>query len=184
MGGLKGQRIFNAAYTVLNEFEDVRGHSMTSSKSMAHIQDMLVGIQDGLKKSNNPPTEFLYTDSPQGKCLMSFCEGSFNHGSAERSFHESINSSLTRNVVPIHDWTDLPCFERSPETPTTVVSDSIDIEEVASDLLEHFMAVPLPSSQLHLVALAVKMEQRPGESPRLDIIQLRTRDKIHIFKVQ
>lgn len=99
---------------------------------------------------------------------MSFCEASFNYSSAERSFHESINSSLTRNVVPIHDWTDLPRFERNPETRTTIVSDSIDIEEVANDLLEEFMTVPSPSSQLILVALAIKTEQRPGESPRLD----------------
>ncbi|KAJ7686749.1 hypothetical protein B0H14DRAFT_3176815 [Mycena olivaceomarginata] len=151
MGGMKGQRIFTAAYTVVNEFEE----------------DMLEGIQDGLRNSKNPPTEIIYTDSPQ----------------AERSFHESINSSLTRNVVPIHDWTDLPCFERSPETPTIIASDSIDIEEAASDLLEDFTAVPLPSSQLHLVVLAVKTEQLPGQSPRLDIIQLRTKNKIHIFKV-
>ncbi|KAJ7846209.1 hypothetical protein B0H14DRAFT_3681514 [Mycena olivaceomarginata] len=151
MGGMKGQRIFTAAYTVVNEFEE----------------DMLEGIQDGLRNSKNPPTEIIYTDLPQ----------------AERSFHESINSSLTRNVVPIHDWTDLPCFERSPETPTIIASDSIDIEEAASDLLEDFTAVPLPSSQLHLVVLAVKTEQLPGQSPRLDIIQLRTKNKIHIFKV-
>jgi hypothetical protein len=183
MGGMKGQRIFTAAYTVVNKFEEVRGHSLTSSKSLVHVQDMLEGIQDGLRNSKNPPTEIIYTDSPQGKCFMSFCQGSFNYSSAERSFHESINSSLTRNVVPIHDWTDLPCFERSPETPTIIPSDSIDIEEAASDLLEDFTAFPLPSSQLHLVVLAVKTEQLPGQSPRLDIIQLRTKNKIHIFKV-
>ncbi|KAJ7889508.1 hypothetical protein B0H14DRAFT_3126972 [Mycena olivaceomarginata] len=78
MGGMKGQRIFTAAYTVVNEFEE----------------DMLEGIQDGLRNSKNPPTEIIYTDSPQ-----------------------------------------------------------------------------------------VKTEQLPGQSPRLDIIQLRTKNKIHIFKV-
>jgi hypothetical protein len=31
MGGLKGQRIFTAAYTVLNEFEEVCSHSLASS---------------------------------------------------------------------------------------------------------------------------------------------------------
>ncbi|KAJ7896333.1 hypothetical protein B0H14DRAFT_3612314 [Mycena olivaceomarginata] len=59
MGGLKGQRIFTAAYTVVNEFEE----------------DMLEGIQDGLRNSKNPPTEIIYTDSPQG---------SFNYSLAER----------------------------------------------------------------------------------------------------
>lgn len=67
MGGLKGERIFTAAYTVVNEFEEVRAHSLTQTKSLAEVKDLFEGIQDGLKNSNNPPTQILYTDSPQGK---------------------------------------------------------------------------------------------------------------------
>lgn len=65
MGGLKGTRIFTAAYTVLNEFEEVRAHSLTQTKSLNFVKDMFVRIQEGLRNSQNPPTEIIYTDSPQ-----------------------------------------------------------------------------------------------------------------------
>jgi hypothetical protein len=66
MGGVKGERIFTAAYTVINEFEEVRGHSLTLTKSLEFVKDMFAGIQQGLQDSQNPPTQILYTDSPQG----------------------------------------------------------------------------------------------------------------------
>ena len=67
MGGLKGQPIHSAAYTVVNQLEEIRGHSMTLTKSMAFVQDMLKGIETGLKANNHPPTELFYTDQPQRK---------------------------------------------------------------------------------------------------------------------
>jgi hypothetical protein len=66
MGGVKGEQIFTAAYTVINEFEEVRGHSLTLTKSLEFVKDMFAGIQQGLQDSQNPPTQILYTDSPQG----------------------------------------------------------------------------------------------------------------------
>ncbi|KAK6992023.1 hypothetical protein R3P38DRAFT_2803407 [Favolaschia claudopus] len=66
MGGLKGERIFSAAYTILNEFEEVRGHSLTPTKSLFYVEDMLKLINEGLAASNDPVTQVLYTDSPQG----------------------------------------------------------------------------------------------------------------------
>ncbi|KAJ7938082.1 hypothetical protein B0H13DRAFT_2261376 [Mycena leptocephala] len=151
MGGVKGERIFTAAYTVVNEYEEVRAHSLTSTKSLEFVEDMFTGIQQGLKDSNNPPTQIFYTDSPQ----------------SERSFHESIKRSLTENVVPVTDWTDLPSFERSPGVPTTFISDPILIEDNASDVVEE-ATLYTSSSQLYLIALAIKTEQRPGKPPRLD----------------
>lgn len=62
---MKGEPIFAAVYTLLNEYEEVRGHSLTLDKSLWFVKDMFEGIQQGLKDSNNPPTEILYTDSPQ-----------------------------------------------------------------------------------------------------------------------
>ena len=66
---MKGERVFTAAYTVLNEFEEVRAHSLTLTKSLLFVQDMFNGIQQGLKASQNPPTQILYTDSPQCEFL-------------------------------------------------------------------------------------------------------------------
>jgi hypothetical protein len=63
---LKGEKIFNAAYTALNEDEQLRGHSLTPSKALSYVQDMFEGIQQGLKNMNHPPTQLIYTDSPQG----------------------------------------------------------------------------------------------------------------------
>ncbi|KAJ7764812.1 hypothetical protein B0H16DRAFT_429521 [Mycena metata] len=75
VAGVKGEDIFNAAYSAGNEFEEIRAHSITPTKSLAYVEGMLEDIQEGLKNCNNPPTQILYTDSPQ----------------AEWSFHESIN---------------------------------------------------------------------------------------------
>ncbi|KAJ7886129.1 hypothetical protein B0H14DRAFT_2563454 [Mycena olivaceomarginata] len=162
MGGMKGECVFTAAYTVLNEFEEVRAHSLTLTKSLLFVKDMFDGIQRGLKDSNNPPTEILYTDSPQ----------------SERTFHESINSALTKNVEPVT----LPPFIWAPGVVTISISDSMDIESMSNDILIDVGAADL-SSQLYLVALAIKTEQLPGERVRLDVIQLRTKDKIDVFKV-
>ncbi|KAJ7474233.1 hypothetical protein FB451DRAFT_1398222 [Mycena latifolia] len=164
MGDLKGEQIFTAAYTVLNEFEEVRGHSLTQTKALGFVADMFDGIQEGLKNSNHPPTQIFYTDSPQ----------------LERSFHESMNSSLTKNVEPITAWTDLPPFTLSSEISTAFLSDSMEIEEAANDVL---LDAAAPGSQLSLVALAIKTEQRADGPPCLEIIQLRTRNKIIVFEV-
>lgn len=100
----------------------------------------------------------------------------------ERSFHESINSSLAKNVEPVTAWTDLPRFTRVSEHPPDFFDDSVFIEEIAND----FLAAVNRTSQLHqlaLVALAIKTEQKAGEKAHLHIIQLRTRDKTCVFKV-
>lgn len=67
MGGIKGECVFTAAYTVINEFEEVRAHSLTLTKSLSFVKDMFDGVQQGLKDSQNPPTELVYTDSPQSE---------------------------------------------------------------------------------------------------------------------
>lgn len=156
---------------------------MTQSKSLSFVQDLWDRIQGGLKNSNHPPTQVLYTDSPQSKGHIFPRPLSLTIPSAERSFHESINISLTKNVVPVTQYTDLPPLTRNPDTPTTLVSNSMDIEDTANSLLEELGHVPSSSSQLHVVALSIKTEQRPGESLRLDMIQLRTANRICVFKV-
>jgi hypothetical protein len=65
MGDLKGEQLFIAAYTLLNEFEEVRAHSLTQTKSLAFVKELFERIQEGLKSAGHPPTEIFYTDSPQ-----------------------------------------------------------------------------------------------------------------------
>ncbi|KAJ6490305.1 hypothetical protein C8R47DRAFT_1273319 [Mycena vitilis] len=164
--GMKGEKIFTAAYTGVNEFEEVRGHSLTSSKSLAFVQDLLERIQQSLRASNHLPTQIIYTDSPQ----------------AERPFHESINQFLLQNVQPVTDWTDLPRFERTPLIPTALISDSFSIEQKASEILADALH-GISLSQLYLVAVSIKTEQRTNQPLRVDIIQLRTKESVYAFKV-
>ncbi|KAJ6603889.1 hypothetical protein B0H10DRAFT_1957628 [Mycena sp. CBHHK59/15] len=53
VGALKGERIFTTAYTLVNEYEEVRGHSLTESKSLEFVKDMFEGIQQGLKDTDS-----------------------------------------------------------------------------------------------------------------------------------
>ncbi|KAJ6449147.1 hypothetical protein C8R47DRAFT_1265583 [Mycena vitilis] len=164
MGGVKGEPIFAANFTVKNEFEEVRGIALTPSKSLGLVKDMFLGFQQGLKDSNNPPTQIVYTDSPQ----------------AERSFHESINSALTKNVERITNWTDCPPFRIATDVPMAVVTDPVNIEDAANEILAEFQIV---SPQYYPLVLAIKSEQPSGAPSKLHFIQLRTRNKIFAFKV-
>ncbi|KAJ7789272.1 hypothetical protein B0H14DRAFT_3162135 [Mycena olivaceomarginata] len=154
MGGVKGEQIFTATYTVINEFEEVRGHSPTLTKSLEFVKDMFAGIQQGLQDSQNPPTQILYTDSPQAK-----------------------------NVVPVTDWTDYPHFQMSLDIPTVSISDSMEIEVAAHEILQDFWDHSF-QSQLYLITLAIKAEHRSGATPHLHVIQCRTRNKSYSFKVR
>ncbi|KAJ7747954.1 hypothetical protein DFH07DRAFT_775902 [Mycena maculata] len=166
MGGVKGEDIFTAAYTVGNEFEEIRAHALTLNKSLSFLKDMFEGIRQGLKNSQNAPTQVMYTDSPQ----------------SEHSFHEDMNSSLLKDVQPVTDWTDLPPFECTLDIPTAVISDSVAIEEITHDVLADL--IPAASSpQFHPIALAIKTENCAGKPAPLDIIQIRTKDKNFVLKV-
>jgi hypothetical protein len=109
-----------------------------------------------------------------------FCHPKVLHFSVERSFHESINSSLTKDVEPITEWTNLPAFPRNSEIIAAFLTDSMEIEEAASDILSDIIAPP----QFSPVALAIKTGQDANKQPHLEIIQLRTRDKIIVFQVK
>ncbi|KAK6974250.1 hypothetical protein R3P38DRAFT_2812166 [Favolaschia claudopus] len=165
MGGLKGERIFTAAYTVLNEFEEVCAHSLTLTKSLAFVEDMFKAIFEGLKKANHPPTQIIYTDSPQ----------------SEHTFHESINSSLTHNVERITDWTDLPSFERTAEVYTHFCVDTIAVEQTASDILQDFMLHTAPT-ELYSLAVSIKTSAEPGQIPRLISYSSEPRTKLSLLK--
>ena len=66
MGGVKGQKIWKAAYNLVNQYEEVRAESLTLTKSLSFVREMLQKVQTGLKAVGHPPTALLYTDSPQG----------------------------------------------------------------------------------------------------------------------
>ena len=96
--------------------------------------------------------------------------------------HESINSALKKNVEPVTDWSNFPAFNRTT-VAAAALSDSMAIEEISNDILRDAQATD-SSSQLYLVALGIKTEQLSGQKPRIDIVELRTKDKINLFKAQ
>ena len=89
---------------------------------------------------------------------------------------------LATDVEPVTDWIDLPPFETVPNITVEMTSDSVEIQGFAHDIVQDFMRCS--PSELYAIALAIKAEVRPGEPPRLDIIQIRTHNKVYIFKVR
>lgn len=67
MGGLNGERIHEASYTNVNEFEEIRSLSMVPSKSLEFVVDQLHGVAKGLEENGHPPCSLVYTDSPQSE---------------------------------------------------------------------------------------------------------------------
>ncbi|CAK5273589.1 unnamed protein product [Mycena citricolor] len=53
MGGVKGEWIFTAAYTILNEFEEVHAHSLTLTKSLSFVEEIYVSDPIGIENAMN-----------------------------------------------------------------------------------------------------------------------------------
>ncbi|KAJ6593172.1 hypothetical protein B0H19DRAFT_1055800 [Mycena capillaripes] len=169
MGGVKGEDIFTAAFSIINENEEVQGESLTLTKSLAFVKDMFLGIQQGLRDSNNPPTQILYTDSPQ----------------EERSFHESINSALTKDVEAklqqlclLIPWT----LKMSQAKFLLTFNPSPLNRQDAHEPHTAFVTCAKPHGVLSFLQVNVFMGQ-PGAPTHLDFIQIRTQNKICAFKV-
>lgn len=64
MGGLNGERIHEASYTNVNQFEEIRGLGMVPSKALSFVVDHLTGVQNGLKENGHQPCSLVYTDNP------------------------------------------------------------------------------------------------------------------------
>lgn len=50
MGGLNGQRIHEASYTNVNQFEEIRSISLVPSKSLSFVVDQLKGVAKSLEE--------------------------------------------------------------------------------------------------------------------------------------
>jgi hypothetical protein len=72
MGGLNGQRIHEASYTNVNQFEEIRSLAMVPSKALAFVAETLTEVAKGLEANGHPPCSLVYTDNPIGIALASF----------------------------------------------------------------------------------------------------------------
>ncbi|KAF9020333.1 hypothetical protein BDZ89DRAFT_1116416 [Hymenopellis radicata] len=157
MGGLNGEKIWKAAFNVVNQWEEVPCRRSSS--------DEIIGIS--LKAVGHPPTSLLYTDSPQ----------------TEQTFYEEIAETLAANVRHISTWTDLPKFEISEDVAPEFISHAHMLNEAVADILEEVQSMA-QAGQVLVVAVGVKF--RSGVAlgkPCLDIIQLRTKTRVLIFKM-
>src|ERR1700761_3397713 len=143
---------WTSAYTMINEWEQTRGHVLAMTKSLNFVKETWEQAQAGLKAANHPPTQIVYTDSPQGAFLICIRFNMLNDV-AERKFHEHLNMTLTEAVQPVTEWTDLPAFSRSLDIPVTTTSDSMEIETHANTILHRFYT-GAATDDMHLIALS------------------------------
>ncbi|KAL0565231.1 hypothetical protein V5O48_016796 [Marasmius crinis-equi] len=178
MAKVMGEPIHRALYTIVNEWEQVRGRAACLTKSLAYVDEHWKAIAQGLEEHGHPATEYVWTDAPK----------------AEQSFHESITKSLQKNVQhPVVDkWRDLPIFlSVAPTTPTYY--DTHSSIDVACDDILSFLEPDAPDTKL-VVTIAVKSETEvlgvggPEGIPcervgHVDLLQLRFRARLYIIRL-
>lgn len=184
MGGVKGEKIWKAAYNLVNQFEEVRAESLTLTKSMSFLREMLEKVQLSLKAVGHRPTALLYTDSPQSEFVLCLICQTSDRRPVEQGFHETIMASLAEVVQHVTKWTDLPPLQKSSasdELAFEFSKDSMMIEELAADVLEE--ASKVPPSSVYVIALSVKFHNSAERVPQLDIIQIRTQSRVLVLQV-
>ncbi|KAK1230322.1 hypothetical protein PQX77_006590, partial [Marasmius sp. AFHP31] len=179
MAKVKGEPVHRALYTIVNEWEQVRGRAACLTKSLGYVDEHWKSISQGLEEHGHPATEYVWTDAPK----------------AEQSFHESITKSLQKDVQhPVVDrWRDLPDFHPSASTKRTQYCDTYDSIDVTCDDILSSLEPDAPDTKL-LIIVTVKSETEivgvggPEGIPRergghVDLLQLRVGSQLHIFRL-
>lgn len=177
MGGLNGQRIHEASYTNVNQFEEIRSISLVPSKSLSFVVDQLKGIAKSLEENGHPQCSLLYTDNPHGVYLYPFTSFPRSHSniSAEQKFHETITPSLSQGVEHLTLWSNLPAFALQ-DVNTECTSDPFTIESICSDILEQ---AQLMDTRLMVIAIAIQL----SSDRKVKAMQFRTDDRNIVFNV-
>lgn len=81
---LSGAKSFEALFTIMNEFEQVRFQAFVITKSFAHLGPYFEGILTSLKATGQPAPVYGYTDNP----------------GAETGFIDSVMPSLRSTLSP------------------------------------------------------------------------------------
>ncbi|KAF5384667.1 hypothetical protein D9757_006187 [Collybiopsis confluens] len=141
MGGLNGQRIHEASYTNVNQFEEIRSLALVPSKSLLYVAETLQGVVKGLQKNGHPPCSIVYTDSPQ----------------TEHQFHEKITPSLLKNVQHILPSQSSIPFKPSKDMKVFFVEDAAFMDQLCADILQQVDLSPSSHSSHLLVAFDVQV---------------------------
>lgn len=184
MGGVNGERIHEASYTNVNQFEEIRSLSLVPSKSLSYVVDQLKGVAMGLKDHGYPACQLIYTDSPKGVIgYIPYLISQAQPILAERDFHEEITPSLKLGVEHVTSWTDLPPLEILPNIEQCYTDDLSVMHSICSEILEHSStsdgtALPVVAIGIHLT-----IPSEASLSPRIQALQLRTANMNYVFKV-
>jgi len=179
MGGLNGQRIHEASYTNVNQFEEIRSISLVPSKSLSFVVDQLKGVAKSLEENGHPPCSLLYTDNPQGMnlhhqtvqvCLLIHIW----YSPAEQKFHETITPSLAQGVEHLTPWSNLPAFTLQ-DVNTNCTSDPFTMDSICSDILEQVQL----DSRLMVIAITIQL----SSDRKVKAIQIRKGDGNIVFNV-
>ncbi|KAJ7572428.1 hypothetical protein C8J56DRAFT_759951, partial [Mycena floridula] len=171
---LSGEPAFEAMYTLVNEWEEIRAQSLTISKSLSVVQDMISDVSKGLEAHGHPPTYQMYTDNAK----------------AELTFHESTTASLAKDVVHI----DADPYSALSKL-TVPAGFSFNYYE-APDLIDAaclriIEALPQESSQRRVIGLDILFseptetlpEGRAARAEQIDVLSISTSEEVYIFKV-
>jgi hypothetical protein len=183
MGGLNGQRIHEASYTNVNQFEEIRSLSMVPSKALAFVAETLTRVARGLEENGHSPCQLVYTDNPIGMISQIFFDIYSFFITAEWQFHEKITPSLMQDVEHVKTWTDLPTFTASATVESAYTNDIINMDILCSDIIESVDLAPSSHSSLLVVAIAVHSAPTASGQLKIDAIQLRTAHHRYVFKV-
>jgi hypothetical protein len=152
MGGLNGQRIHEASYTNVNQFEEIRSISLVPSKSLSFVVDQLKGVAKSLEENGHPPCSLLYTDNPQGMYLSSaHCYHDMTDvHQLNRNFMKQSLLPLLKVLSTSHLWSNLPPFVLQ-NVNTNCTSDPFVMESICSDILERAQQMA-QNTQLMVIA--------------------------------
>lgn len=99
----------------------------------------------------------------------------------ERSFHENLMPSLREDVEHVTIYSSLPALVLSQGVPFEFARDSQSIQSACAEIVS--AANQLEQSAHFLIAVAIKSNNNTGPAAKLDIIQIRTSNKIYILQV-
>ncbi|KAG7089394.1 hypothetical protein E1B28_011082 [Marasmius oreades] len=177
MAKIKGEPMHRALYTIVNEWEQVRGRAACLTKSLSYVDEHWTSIEQGLREHGHPTTEFVWTDAPK----------------VEQAYHESITKSLRKNVQhpEIDKWRNLLTFQSSVLVPPFLCDsyDSIDIacDNVLTSLepasLDKLILVLDSKSETELVGVGGPEGVPRVRGSRIDLLQVRVGSQSYIFRL-
>ncbi|KAJ7594711.1 hypothetical protein C8J56DRAFT_446650 [Mycena floridula] len=177
---LSGAQVFEGIYTLVNEWEEIQAQSLTLTKSLSVVQDMISGVADGLEAHGHPPTYQMYTDNAR----------------AELTFHETTTPALAKDVV--HVDPDPYAHRRKLEIPSGYSFKYYEAPDlIDAACLRIIEVLPEDETQKCVIGLDILFEMDDddmGDDERgsdtlaqrqaqIDVISISTSQEIYLFKL-